>query len=285
MLTLTSPVCVRDESALTFVDVGQGDCLHIRTPDGRNYLVDGGGQIDYDVGKNVLLPYLLKNGVKRIDGVFATHLHTDHYKGLRELSENMPVTNLFLYDGNRVRVAEVVQDSAFEADDLVFLSRGDRVDMGGNVSMTTLYPPKASEAEYERMTGENEDENKNSLLMRIDYEGISILMTGDLGEDGEQAIMSSLGDERPALKSTILKVGHHGSKTSTSDSFLQTVAPQIAVIQVGRNTFGHPTAEVLEKLYERDIMTYRNDLDGAVIFDIKKGDIVEISSTSRIQTD
>jgi competence protein ComEC len=285
MFTLTSSVCVWDESALTFVDVGQGDCLHIRTPDGRNYLVDGGGQIDYDVGKNVLLPYLLKNGVKRIDGVFVTHLHTDHYKGLRELSENMPITNLFLYDGNRVRVAETIQDSAFEAEDLVFLSSGDRVDMGGNVSMTTLYPPKATQEEYERMTGENEDENKNSLLMRIDYEGISILMTGDMGEDGEQAIMRSLGDERAALKSTILKVGHHGSKTSTSDPFLQEVAPQIAVIQVGRNTYGHPTTEVLEKLYERDIMTYRNDLDGAVIFDIKKGDIVEISSTSRIQTD
>ncbi|MDR1028079.1 MAG: DNA internalization-related competence protein ComEC/Rec2 [Clostridiales Family XIII bacterium] len=278
--TLTSPVCVRDESALVFVDVGQGDCLHIRTPDGRNYLVDGGGQAEYDVGKNVLLPYLLKNGVSKIDGAFLSHLHTDHYKGIRELSLLMPVERLFLYDGNRVRADTVIADSGFEEEDLVFLAQGDRADMGKGVSLTALYPPKGSAEEYERLILEAEDENRTSLLMRLEYDGVSVLMTGDMGAEGEAEVLRDLGEDGAALRVTALKVGHHGSKTSTTDAFLRAADPEIAVIQVGRNTFGHPTAEILEKLRGHDIMTYRNDLDGAVAFDIEKGRIRAVSTAS-----
>ncbi|MDR2156280.1 MAG: hypothetical protein LBO81_00655, partial [Clostridiales Family XIII bacterium] len=103
--------------------------------------------------------------------------------------------------------------------------------------------------------------------------------TGGVGEPGEP------GSKGLSLKATILKVGHHGSKTSTGDAFLRAAAPRIAVIQVGRNTFGHPTREILEKLRENDIMTYRNDLDGAVSIHVEKGKILEISSVARIQTD
>ena len=70
---------------VVFVDVGQGDCIHFRTEDGRNYMIDGGGSVDYNVGKKVLMPYLLKNGIRRLDGIFVTHLHADHYKGAAEL--------------------------------------------------------------------------------------------------------------------------------------------------------------------------------------------------------
>jgi competence protein ComEC len=284
LFTLTSPVCVRDGGELVFLDVGQGDCLFIKTPDGRNYLVDGGGQAEYNVGKKTLLPYLLKNGVRKLDGVFVTHLHTDHYKGIRELSAYLPAERLFLYDGTRIREDLTIADSAFESENLRFLSQGDRVEMGEGVSLTVLYPPKRSTEQYERMFTEETDENKTSLLMRLDYDGVSVLMTGDMGEEGEDAVLRALSD-RTALRATVLKVGHHGSKTSTGDAFLRAVDPAVAVIQVGRNTFGHPTAEVLEKLRENGIMTYRNDLDGAVSFDIEKGQIVEISSTARIQTD
>ncbi|MDR0356891.1 MAG: ComEC/Rec2 family competence protein, partial [Clostridiales Family XIII bacterium] len=298
LLTLTSPVCVRDKSDLVFADVGQGDCLHIRTPDGRNYLIDGGGQADYDVGKNVLLPYLLKNGVRKLDGVFISHLHTDHYKGIRELSFLMPIERMFLYEGNRVRADDVIEGSAFSKGDLICLAQGDSAEIGKGVRLNVLYPPRASDEAYAGMFGEGEDENKTSLLMSLDYEGVTVLMTGDLGEEGETEILRALrasetdvfeaqaGEETTtALKSTILKVGHHGSKTSTGLPFLRAADPAIAVIQVGRNTFGHPTAEVLEKLREHDIMTYRNDLAGAVTFDIEKGQIIEISTVSRLQTD
>ncbi|MDR2157200.1 MAG: ComEC/Rec2 family competence protein, partial [Clostridiales Family XIII bacterium] len=187
--TLTSPVCVRGAGELVFLDVGQGDCLYIRTPDGRNYLVDGGGQTEYDVGKNVLLPFLLKNGVRKLDGVFVTHLHTDHYKGLRELSKCIPAERLFLYDGNRLRTDFVIEDSSFKSKDLFFLSRGDRVGMGRDVSLTVLYPPKGSVGQYERTLAGDEDENRTSLLMLLDYGGVTVLMTGDMGEEGETAAL------------------------------------------------------------------------------------------------
>ncbi|MDR0850858.1 MAG: ComEC/Rec2 family competence protein, partial [Clostridiales Family XIII bacterium] len=281
-LTAASPYCQRSEAALTFVDVGQGDCLHIRTPDGKNYLIDGGGQTDYNVGEKVLLPYLLKNGVSELDGVFLTHLHTDHYKGIKELSMQMDVGTVFLYDGNRVRPEQTISGSAIAADDLVYLARGDRVLLGGGVALDVLSPPVGTMADYEEVILMNEDENRSSLLMRLDYNGVSALMTGDLGAEGELDAVSfyesgegkpgTAGDdpylpqvhsgtdenrpERSPLQSDILKVGHHGSRFSTSDEFLSAVSPEYAVIQSGRNTFGHPTAVVLEKLRGNDIMVF-----------------------------
>ncbi|MDR1068193.1 MAG: MBL fold metallo-hydrolase, partial [Clostridiales Family XIII bacterium] len=105
----------------------------------------------------------------------------------------------------------------------------------------------------------------------IDYGGVTALMTADLGFDAETALLAET-DPR-LLGADILKVGHHGSKYSTSDEFLAAVAPDFAIIQCGRNTFGHPTREALEKLLANDIIVQRNDLDGAVMFNIKGGRI------------
>ena len=113
---------------------------------------------------------------------------------------------------------------------------------------------------------EDGDENKSSLLIRLYYKVVTVLMTGDLGADGEREILQ---EEIP--KADILKVGHHGSRTSTSDEFLAAVGPKLAMIQAGRNNFGHPTAEVLKKLQAAQIPIYRNDLDGAVTIKIHKG--------------
>jgi competence protein ComEC len=317
LITFASPVCRQDRSSLVFVDVGQGDCLHIRTPDGGNYLVDGGGSLDYDVGGKVLLPYLLKNGVGHLDGVFATHLHTDHWRGLCELSELMDVGNVYIYEGNSVKADEIaVRGGADAAKDetmepaepadaayrdrfsdgggnasiktgrgeLVYIAQGDTVRIGDGVSVDVLYPPRRTVEEYVRAAAEEaegrEDENANSLIMRIDYGGVTALMTGDADEEAERALIEMYADgESPsAVSSRILKVGHHGSKYSTTDEFLALAAPDAAVIQVGRNTFGHPTAEVLDKLRRDDIMIFRNDLDGAVMFKIKGGKVTYAGS-------
>jgi competence protein ComEC len=250
--------------------VGQGDCLHVRTPDGKNYLVDGGGAVDYDVGKNVLYEYLMKNGIGKLDGVFVTHLHTDHMKGITELSHLMPVGNIFLSNAYRGREDEFLRECGKGAADVDFLSRGDSVSLngrGGGVIAKILYPQSNAGSE----SGEVEiDENESSLMIKLDYEGVTALMTADLGFTAEESI---LADGTEDLSADILKVGHHGSKYSTSDEFLAAVAPGVAVIQCGRNTFGHPTAETLEKLRANDIMVRRNDIDGAVMFHIKNGRI------------
>ena len=94
--------------------------MHIKAKDGKNYLVDGGGKIDYDLGKKTLKPYLLKNGVRRLDGAFVTHLHTDHYKGVAELCREGMVKKLFLYEGNRDKTGQICQETGMSAEDLVF---------------------------------------------------------------------------------------------------------------------------------------------------------------------
>jgi competence protein ComEC len=316
-LTLASPVCRQDRSSLVFVDVGQGDCLHVRTPDGRNYLVDGGGDVDYNVGAKTLLPYLLKNGVGRLDGIFATHLHTDHWRGLCELSERMDVGKVYIYEGNIVREGEIVRgvgaekgvakESAETADAredrfsenadkpalgvdrsaMRYIAQGDAVTLGEGVRLGVLYPPRRAEEEYLRAAEDEDagrgDENANSLIMKIDYEGVTVLMTGDSGEEGERTLLDA---DAQALHSRILKVGHHGSKYSTTDDFLAAVAPDAAVIQVGRNTFGHPTAEVLDKLKRDDIMVFRNDLGGAILFAVRDGKVTDAEDCgTRFQDD
>jgi competence protein ComEC len=273
-LTFASPVCRQDRSSLVFVDVGQGDCLHIRTPDGRNYLVDGGGNVDYKVGAKTLLPYLLKNGVGRLDGVFATHLHTDHWRGLCELSERMDVGKVYIYEGNRVIEEGIAEVMKVDEGDFRYIAQGDAVTLGAGVKLDVLYPPRRAEEDYLHAAEEEAqgrgDENANSLIMKVDYEGVTALMTGDAGEEAERALLEI---STSALRSRILKVGHHGSKYSTTDDFLTAVAPDAAVIQVGRNTFGHPTKEVLDKLVRDDIMVFRNDLGGAIMFAVRDGKV------------
>ena len=263
---------------LTFVDVGQGDCMHLRIDDSRkmlgkddvyNVLIDGGGRDSFDVGKKILLPYLLKNGVGTIDLAIVTHLHNDHYDGIRSLCQLGMVEKLCVYEGYKVGEEEILAECGLDRDDLVYAAAGDVVTLG-DASFTMLAPPACSDAEYVRLAESEEDENKKSLLIRTDYHGVSAMMTGDIGEDGERDAMDhqSIKD----LRCDILKVGHHGSKTSSCDAFLDAVHPSIAVIQVGENNmYGHPAPETLEKLATRNVPVYRNDLQGAVGIEIRRG--------------
>lgn len=260
---------------IVFVDVGQGDCIHIRVDDGifskeRNYLIDGGGSENYNVGKKVLRPYLLKNGVKKIDGAFVTHLHTDHYRGICELAQEGMIKKIYVYDGNRLKEDGIIKETGLTRDDIVYLHAGDRATPGRKVHIDVLWPQRKVEAEYIAMLKKEEDENESSLVFRINYEGMTLLTTGDMGEEGEKVLCEKYGK---SLSSDILKVGHHGSKYSSSDEFLDRVSPGMAVIQVGKNSFGHPTPEVLNKLSERKTPVYRNDLHGAFGIEIEDGEV------------
>lgn len=230
-----------DRANAVMVDVGQGDCLHIKTGDGKNVIFDGGGKAEYDVGKKILKPYFLHNGADGIDAAFVTHLHTDHYKGIQELSRCFKV-NKIIYKGKK----------------------GDRYRIGKSLTVEILWP------EIQDFT--IEDENENSLIFKVHIDGISILITGDISRDGEAKLIEKYRGT-DVLKCDVLKVPHHGSKYSSSQEFIDAVSPDLAVIGVGKNNYGHPSDEVIEKLKQKGIITYRTDNDGAIGIIKEKGNI------------
>ena len=274
---------VRD-AELVFVDVGQGDCMHLRADeDGirreRNYLFDGGGSIRYDIGKKILKPYLLKNGVSRIDGAFVTHLHTDHYKGICELTREGMVKRIFVYDGNRFREKKICEETGLDAKQITYLSAGQTVNIGKKAYVQVIWPQKKGDEEYARMMEDREDENASSLIMRVTIDGVSVLVTGDLEEEGESQLLTADDPADSVLDADILKTGHHGSKTSSTEPFLDRVSPLAAVIQVGKNNnYGHPSPETLKKLEERKIPVFRTDIEGAVMVDTDDGRIADVST-------
>lgn len=226
---------------IVFVDVGQGDCIHLRA-DGKSILIDGGGKAEYNLGKKTLKPYLLKNGVGAIDAAIATHKHTDHYKGLTELGECM-------------KTGRILTD----------LCAGSSVRISDSVWIETLWPLEISEEN-------TQDENKNCSVFMIHYDTVKILVTGDLDSEGEKEMLSYYANS-DVLRADVLKVGHHGSRYSSCEEFLSLVNPKVAVIQVGSNTYGHPTQETLDRLSRQGCRIYRNDLDGAVGLRFAKNEI------------
>jgi len=258
------------KSNLVFVDVGQGDCLHIRTPEGRNILIDGGGSLNYNVGKNTLLPYLLKNGVQSVDLAIATHLHEDHYLGIEELAQYMEIKRLGTYESNRLKEQSILNETGLGKKNMLYLEAGDRITIEKDIWIDVLSPPGRTEEEYQEMMEEEKDENKSSLILKVSFKGLTVLMTGDMGTEGEAQVMKAYEDHPEILSSDILKIGHHGSRYSTSDEFLEAVVPKIAVFQVGKNNFGHPHPTIIEKCQKKDIIIFRNDLNGAIILKYRK---------------
>lgn len=246
---------------IIFVDVGQGDCLHIKSENGKNILIDGGGNINYDVGIKVLLPYLLKNGVEKIDAAFVTHLHQDHFDGIAALARIGFIENLYVYEGNVVNEESLLKKTGLDKRQIVYLVAEDNVIISGDISIKVLSPIKKEFSEY--LNIDEKDENDNSLILKVIINEFSVLMTGDIDEKGESDLIMN-NRKSNILDSDILKISHHGSRYGTSNEFLKTVNPKTAVIQVGKNNFGHPHPSIVEKIIKKDIMLYRNDENGAI---------------------
>lgn len=273
------------DAELVFLDVGQGDAVHLCVRDGvfgseglfgtglftdeKNYLFDGGGSDSYNVGKKTLKSYLLKNGVKKLDGAFVTHLHTDHYKGIVELCREGMVDKLYLYEGNKCKAQQIMNETGLDEDALVYLYQGNRVWFGQS-NAEILWPEKKTDSEYEKMITDEENENEMSMVIRIYHKGMSAIITGDI--DAELMDLLTERHRRDnLLKCDILKVPHHGSKYSWSDAFTDSVSPEYAVIQVGKNNYGHPAPEIIEKYLNRGIKVMCNDQHGAIGFFEGKG--------------
>jgi len=248
-----------NEMAVHFIDVGQGDAALITTPHGHAFLIDTGGTRDgaYDIGARVDVPYLLHTGVHSVDAIFLSHAHEDHAAGTGSILLNLPVKHVFTSSEGREAYAKSMRmstaDKALEK--FTALQTGDVYTIDGVTIEVVSAPENADE--------KGDSGNEACDVVRVRYGKASFLFTGDMTKEQEAQLL----DERKDVTATVLKVGHHGSDTSSSEPFLRAVAPQYGVISVGfDNSYGHPKPIVLERLNVLGIEALRTDEQGAIVF-------------------
>jgi competence protein ComEC len=248
---------------VTFLDVGQGDAAFIELPEGQRVLLDGGpgGERRFDVGQHVVAPFLWNRAVRRLDAVIMSHSDPDHAGGLGAVMRRFRVQEFWengLWDRGSGDLYWLVERSGIVRRSL---RQGEEIRLGAAL-LSVLNPPASYHQGSPR--GGASDENSNSLVLRLDWGGLSLLFTGDLEQEGEHALIAS----GQPLRHLVLKVAHHGSRFSTTEEFLKAGQPALAVISVGaRNPFRHPAPEVLERLERSGAKIYRTDRDGAVLME------------------
>ena len=240
--------------------------MHIRA-EGRDILIDGGGSDAYNVGEKILMPYLLHEGAYKVDMALLTHLHSDHYKGIAELAAEYTVGILGIpadYRGSPDNGIGITAD----AEKIIYICPDTRIELADGIFVEPIWPVTISDEPFSI-----DDSNEHNTVYMIHYKGIKVMVTGDLLEEDElQMVDYYKGTD--VLRCDVLKVAHHGSRSSSSEAFLDAVSPSVAVIQAGRNNYyGHPHAQTLERLEKRGIRVCRTDIDGAVGVDIRHGRI------------
>jgi competence protein ComEC len=253
-----SPFPPRISPALrvTFLDVGQGDSILVEFPGRKKMLVDGGGTPDssFDIGEQVVSPFLWRRGIKKLDYLVLTHAHPDHLNGLVAVARNFRIVEFWeAFSPDRSPAYEELIQS------LSSVSRRRRVFRGfrlreGRVMIDILHPEESAPLKRKA-------DNDDSLVLRLSADGISILLAADIGRASEKVIL----DDEAVARSQVLKSPHHGSRSSSSEAFLAAVGPLVVVISAGRgNPYGVPHPEVLRRYEAAGMIILRTDLHGAV---------------------
>ncbi|WP_152398468.1 ComEC/Rec2 family competence protein [Paenibacillus cellulositrophicus] len=305
------PEHFRGAGAVQVLDVGQGDSILITTPQGKHLLVDGGGTVSFrkaedgwkerkqpfEVGAKVLVPLLKKRGIHRLDAVIVTHGDQDHAGGMQAVLKQIPV-GAFLFNGTMAGTAAFDRLMAAAVDKhipIYAIHQGMNYAPDGRTNLAFL-GPVLSQTDQEALTVVK-DQNHDSVVFLLEMNGGRFLFTGDMDKASEEQILETLDSGRlgeavadngqaadePALQTAgemleapvdVIKIAHHGSKTASSAEWLSRWKPAAAVISAGvNNLYGHPHADVLQRISEEGAAVYRTDLQGEIQFSVKSGKI------------
>lgn len=265
------------EAEVSFINVGQGDCSYINAPGNCDILIDAGGKEDNGtVGEKVVKPYLLSKGVVDIEYVIASHGHVDHINGLIDLLEVMKVKHLLVPKGfgtseDSVRLIDSAKTKQIP---ITYLSHGDMIRIGENMSLKVIMPDEKLLAFLP-----DSNENDRSLLLKLEYGDVSFLFTGDLSKETENYVTSVYPDQ---INADVLKIGHHGSAASNSETFLKEVQATYAYIPVGKNQYGLPADVIIDRLNRFNIQYYRADVHKDVTFYFDMNGIKGVKYDERI---
>nr|WP_245247142.1 MULTISPECIES: DNA internalization-related competence protein ComEC/Rec2 [unclassified Paenibacillus] len=281
------------EGRVHFIDVGQGDSILVQSPGNGGYLlIDGGGtltfrkpgeewkqrQDPYEVGRKLLVPLLKKRGVQTIDELILTHQDVDHFGGLQAVIEQIPVKRL-IFNGTLKPVPGVeklFQTALDRGTQLIDARAGDRLEVGPHMVLHFLYPLQEAAGSGLRL---EKDQNPSSVVFLMEMSGTRWLFAGDIGQASERELVErwstvEAGTTELGAPIDVMKVAHHGSKSSTSEFWLRAWQPKHAVISAGvKNIYGHPHPSVLDRLAAYQVSVYRTDRHGEVQMTVREGKI------------
>lgn len=248
--TTTTTVLAGKKLTVSYIDVGQADSILIQTPGGKNVLIDAGNNGD----ASTIVTYLKAQNISRLDYVIATHSHEDHIGSLDTVIKTFDIGQVVMpkESSNTQTFRDVLTAIANKGLKPIEAKAGVKLDLGSEIYAELLAPNSSG----------YEDTNDYSAVLRLIYGKNSFLFTGD-AEAQSETEMLRLGSQ---LKADVLKVGHHGSRTSSTAAFLKLVAPKYAIISVGKgNSYGHPTGEALARLSSVGATIYRTDESGTIV--------------------
>lgn len=265
---------------INFIDVGQGDSTLIRTETNKVILIDSGGSTassSFDVGNKVLLPYLLDIRIKKIDSIIVSHFDADHCQAFETVIDNINVEKVVVCKQSMItqEYLNIINKCREKNIKVIVVERGDKLKLDKKTEFEILHPG-------ERFLDDGKGGlNANAIVCKMNYKldngkVFSILFTGDIEVEAEKELEQVYGKK---LKADILKIAHHGSKTSSREEFIKLVAPKIALIGVGeKNKFGHPADITLERLEKENVKVYRTDKMGEVSITVNKNGRIKVKT-------
>lgn len=249
-LPLTSCNKYKDLLSINIIDVGQGDCILISTPENKNILIDGGDENS----ERIIKSYLKKRKIKKLDIVIATHFDKDHIGSLDYIIDKFNIGKVYTSKDIDKSQAynNLIKSCRNKNLNFEILKKGDKIKITKDINIIVLNPSYIQE-----------NKNLNSIAINLSYINMDFLFTGDCEESNEVDMINSYNLENVDF----LKIAHHGSSSSSSDKFIKETSPDIAVISCGyKNQYGHPHKSTLDTLNKYKVKTFRTDINGDLVF-------------------